>query len=198
MLLRSFHHQVVTSVRSDDFTTRIDQFKSHGFGLHKYTTPDIKSPTPSSPFPKTPSFLLISQHVRCIHSQFRQPLVQRSGYYQHSSLHQRKLGRWIHWIHHRVRYPVPNTYIHLIGLLSVHNPTTGKVLTKVSEGTAKDVDLAVDAAEKAFETTWGHNTSGSKRAALLNKLANIMEAHFDELCAVEALDNGSVSLSYLI
>ena len=79
---------------------------------------------------------------------------------------------------------------------SVLNPSTGKVLTKVSEGTVKDVDLAVDAAQKAFDTTWGHNISGFKRGALLNKLADIMESCFDELCAVEALDNGLASLSY--
>lgn len=76
--------------------------------------------------------------------------------------------------------------------LSVLNPTTGKLLAKVSEGTAKDVDLAVAAAQRAFDTTWGLNTPGDQRAVLLNKLADIMQANFDELCAVEALDNGAV------
>lgn len=82
--------------------------------------------------------------------------------------------------------------------LSVLNPSTGKPVTKVSEGTAKDVDLAVEAAQKAFDTTWGLNVPGSKRGALLHKLASIMESRLDELCAVEALDNGSVVLSNLI
>jgi aldehyde dehydrogenase (NAD+) len=72
----------------------------------------------------------------------------------------------------------------------VYNPTNGKVLTKISEGTTKDVDLAVAAAQKAFDTTWGSNVSGSARGRLLNKLADLMEARYDELCAVEALDNG--------
>jgi aldehyde dehydrogenase (NAD+) len=67
---------------------------------------------------------------------------------------------------------------------------TGKVITKVSEATAKDVDLAVEAAHKAFETTWGLNVSGAQRAALLNKLADLMIQHKDELAAIEALDNG--------
>jgi len=74
--------------------------------------------------------------------------------------------------------------------IDVYNPTNGKVLTKISEGTVKDVDLAVAAAQKAFDTTWGSNVSGSARGRLLNKLADLMEARYDELCAVEALDNG--------
>ncbi|KAF9644016.1 NAD-dependent aldehyde dehydrogenase, partial [Thelephora ganbajun] len=74
--------------------------------------------------------------------------------------------------------------------IDVVNPSNGKLLTKVSEGTAKDVDLAVAAAQKAFDTVWGSHCPGSRRGKLLNKLADIMESRFDELCAVEALDNG--------
>jgi acyl-CoA reductase-like NAD-dependent aldehyde dehydrogenase len=72
----------------------------------------------------------------------------------------------------------------------VINPTNGKIITQVSEGTAKDVDLAVEAAQKASDTTWGNHIPGSQRGKLLNKLADLMESRFDELCAVEALDNG--------
>ncbi|KAI6156123.1 aldehyde dehydrogenase [Pisolithus thermaeus] len=74
--------------------------------------------------------------------------------------------------------------------IDVVNPTDSKVITSVSEGTQKDVDLAVDAAEKAFETTWGLNCPGNKRGLLLNKLASLMEEHTDELAALETLDNG--------
>ncbi|KAI6146136.1 aldehyde dehydrogenase [Pisolithus tinctorius] len=74
--------------------------------------------------------------------------------------------------------------------IDVVNPTNGKVITSVSEGTPKDVDLAVEAGEKAFETTWGLNYPGNKRGLLLNKLASLMEEHTDELAALEALDNG--------
>jgi len=81
---------------------------------------------------------------------------------------------------------------------SVLNPTNGKLLTKVSEGSPKDVDLAVAAAQKAFDTVWGTHSSAAQRSSLLNKLADIMESRFNELCAVEALDNGSSFLSYLI
>jgi aldehyde dehydrogenase (NAD+) len=79
-----------------------------------------------------------------------------------------------------------------VPVFSVFNPATEKLLTKVSEATAKDVNLAVEAARKAFDTTWGPNAPGAVRAALLNKLADAMEALYDLFCAVEALDNGPV------
>ncbi|KAH8827618.1 aldehyde dehydrogenase domain-containing protein [Flagelloscypha sp. PMI_526] len=74
--------------------------------------------------------------------------------------------------------------------IDIINPTNGKVLTTIAEGTPKDVDRAVLAAEKAFETTWGLNASGATRRDLLNKLADLMQRDFDEICAIEALDNG--------
>ncbi|KAI0791842.1 aldehyde dehydrogenase [Abortiporus biennis] len=74
--------------------------------------------------------------------------------------------------------------------IDVINPTTGKAVTKISEGTPADVDIAVKAAQDAFDTVWGLNAPGAKRCALLNKLANLMEDHFDEFAALEALDNG--------
>ncbi|KAJ7691189.1 aldehyde dehydrogenase domain-containing protein [Mycena rosella] len=74
--------------------------------------------------------------------------------------------------------------------IDVINPTTGKLITKVAEATAADVDTAVKAAQKALDTTWGLNASGAQRAELLQKLARLMEENVDELCALEALDNG--------
>jgi len=74
--------------------------------------------------------------------------------------------------------------------IEVLNPTNGKVITKVAEGFSQDVDKAVIAARKAFDTTWGLNVSGAERGQLLNNLANLMEKHKGELSALEALDNG--------
>ncbi|KAG8907597.1 aldehyde dehydrogenase (NAD(P)(+)) ald5 [Tulasnella sp. 403] len=74
--------------------------------------------------------------------------------------------------------------------ISVVNPTTGKEICQVSEGTAKDVNLAVKAAHKAFTTTWGLNCPGSERGRLMLKLADLMDQNADELAALEALDNG--------
>jgi aldehyde dehydrogenase (NAD+) len=64
------------------------------------------------------------------------------------------------------------------------------VFTAIAEGTAKDVDRAVAAAKRAYETSWGLKASGSRRGELLNKLADLMERYSDELAALEALDNG--------
>ena len=66
----------------------------------------------------------------------------------------------------------------------------GSLITKVSEATSKDVDRAVEAAQKTFDTVWGLNTPGKVRAELMNKLALAMEACADELAALDALDNG--------
>jgi aldehyde dehydrogenase (NAD+) len=74
--------------------------------------------------------------------------------------------------------------------IDVVNPTNGKVITKVSEATEEDVDIAVEAAQKAFETTWGLNAAGCVRADLLWKLAQLMERDRQELAALEAFDNG--------
>jgi len=74
--------------------------------------------------------------------------------------------------------------------IDVINPTTGKVITQVTEGTKEDVDEAVKAAEKAFKTTWGENVSGQTRGKHLIKLAELVERDADVLAALESLDNG--------
>ncbi|EMD41319.1 hypothetical protein CERSUDRAFT_120461 [Gelatoporia subvermispora B] len=74
--------------------------------------------------------------------------------------------------------------------IDVINPTDGKTIASISEGTPKDVDIAVDAAQKAYDTVWGLNCPGNERARLLNKLADLLIEHSDEFAALEALDNG--------
>ena len=64
------------------------------------------------------------------------------------------------------------------------------MVTSIAEGTATDVDHAVSAAKRAFETSWGLKVPGARRGELLNKLADLIEQHADELAALEALDNG--------
>ena len=74
--------------------------------------------------------------------------------------------------------------------LSVINPSTGKLITKISEGTADDVNTAVKAAQHAFDTVYGLNMPGRDRGLLLNKLADLVESNVDAIASVEALDNG--------
>ena len=75
-------------------------------------------------------------------------------------------------------------------MLSVYNPTTGEVLVKIPEGLAADVEVALDAAHNAFNTTWGLNIPGFERGKLLMKIATLMERDIDILASLESLDNG--------
>src|SRR3954453_8487291 len=69
------------------------------------------------------------------------------------------------------------------------NPATGEVVAEVPRSSAEDVDRAVDAAEKAFFGDW-RNTTPAERFARLNRLADVIEEHRDELGELEALNVG--------
>jgi aldehyde dehydrogenase (NAD+) len=70
------------------------------------------------------------------------------------------------------------------------NPATGDVICQVAEGDQADIDLAVKAARKAFESGPWPKMNPGDRSRLLNKLADAVEANKDELAALESLDNG--------
>jgi phenylacetaldehyde dehydrogenase len=70
------------------------------------------------------------------------------------------------------------------------NPATGETLARVAEGDKEDVNRAVKAARKAFETGPWHAMTQSARAKLMWKLADLIDANTDELAQIEALDNG--------
>ncbi|KAG1806904.1 aldehyde dehydrogenase domain-containing protein [Suillus plorans] len=78
----------------------------------------------------------------------------------------------------------PNDLIHLV------NPATEETICTVAAGSVKDIDIAVAAARKAFNTTWGKNVTGFERSKLLNKLADLIERDQDILAEVESLNNG--------
>ncbi|CAG8504029.1 3468_t:CDS:2 [Paraglomus occultum] len=69
------------------------------------------------------------------------------------------------------------------------NPSTGKVITTVAEATPNDIDIAVNAAENAFEKVW-KQVSSSERGRLLYKLIELIRRDFEILAAIESLDNG--------
>jgi aldehyde dehydrogenase (NAD+) len=70
------------------------------------------------------------------------------------------------------------------------NPATGETICQVAEGDKADIDLAVKAARKAFESRAWSKMSAAERGRLLHKLADAVESHKDELAALETLDNG--------
>jgi aldehyde dehydrogenase len=67
-------------------------------------------------------------------------------------------------------------------------PVTGKVFTEVARGNAQDVDRAVEAAWRAFDT-WG-KTSATERAVILNRIADRMEQNLEMLAVAETWENG--------
>lgn len=70
------------------------------------------------------------------------------------------------------------------------NPASGELLAHVALANATDVDLAVDSARTAFESSpWGR-MNPDERGKLLWKLADLIEVHADELAELETLDNG--------
>jgi phenylacetaldehyde dehydrogenase len=71
-----------------------------------------------------------------------------------------------------------------------HDPATGEALASVAEGDRADVDRAVAAARRAFESGSWPKMSPSERGRLLWKLADLLEQHLDEFAELESLDNG--------
>jgi betaine-aldehyde dehydrogenase len=68
------------------------------------------------------------------------------------------------------------------------NPTTGEVFGSAPVSGAADVDRAYRVADEAF-ATWGNSTPSERQAALL-KIADAIEAHADELVALESENTG--------
>ena len=65
---------------------------------------------------------------------------------------------------------------------------TGKPFTEVAASTAIDIEVALDAAHKA-KGPWA-DASLAQRAAVLNKVADVMEANLEMLAVAESWDNG--------
>jgi len=70
------------------------------------------------------------------------------------------------------------------------NPATEEVIAEVAEGDAADIDLAVKAARKAFDSGSWRKTDARDRGILINRLADLIEKNIDELAGLETLDNG--------
>ncbi|HEY3719069.1 MAG TPA: aldehyde dehydrogenase family protein, partial [Roseiarcus sp.] len=69
-------------------------------------------------------------------------------------------------------------------------PAEGAVFASIAAGDKADIDLAVVAAHKAFETgAWGRLTA-VERGRLLLKLGRLIEEHSEELARLEARDTG--------
>lgn len=68
------------------------------------------------------------------------------------------------------------------------NPALGKVYSQIPDSDAKDVESAVEAANKAFPM-WS-NMPASERSNILLKIAEGIDQHFEALSKAESEDNG--------
>lgn len=73
------------------------------------------------------------------------------------------------------------------------NPSNEEVLAKAAQGNSHDVDTAVQAARKALKV-W-NGMRAADRAKILYRLADLMEAHQDELIMLETLNAGKTIAS---
>ena len=72
----------------------------------------------------------------------------------------------------------------------VYNPSTGEVIARCAAGDKADIDAAVHAARRAFESGPWSQITPSERGRLLWKLGDLLEEHGDEFAELETLDNG--------
>lgn len=72
----------------------------------------------------------------------------------------------------------------------VYDPATDQVVAKVAEGDAADVDLAVAAARRAFDSGPWSKMTASQRSQIIWKIGDLIEENADELAAMETIDNG--------
>lgn len=91
-------------------------------------------------------------------------------------------SRYENWIGGEWVAPVKGQYFEDI------TPVTGKPFAEVARGTAEDIELALDAAHKAAPA-WG-KTSAAERAAVLNRIADKIDANLEMLAVAESWDNG--------
>ncbi len=91
-------------------------------------------------------------------------------------------SRYEHWIGGEWVKPAKGMYFEDI------SPVNGKPFAEVARGTAEDIEAALDAAHKAAPA-WGR-ASTTERAAVLNRIADVIDANLELLAVAETWDNG--------
>lgn len=75
--------------------------------------------------------------------------------------------------------------------LASFNPFTGQPWAEIPDASAADVASAVESAHRAFRDTW-RRTPGVARAAMMLKLASLIEGAADRMSLIESQDNGKI------
>ncbi len=73
-----------------------------------------------------------------------------------------------------------------------YNPYTAKPWSLVARGGAEDVDRAVEAASRAFNTGEWPKLNPTQRGALLRRVADLLAANAQRLAEIEVKDNGKL------
>jgi betaine-aldehyde dehydrogenase len=77
----------------------------------------------------------------------------------------------------------------------VINPANGETIAEMPLSTEEDVNRAVEAAKRAFDS-WSNTTPGERGTALL-KLADLIEEHAEEIADLESADAGKPRQAFL-
>ncbi len=72
----------------------------------------------------------------------------------------------------------------------VFNPATGEVIAHCASGGAEDINRAVAAARRAFESSGWRRMTPSERGKMIWRLGDLILANADELAELESIDNG--------
>ncbi|WP_431035874.1 aldehyde dehydrogenase family protein [Streptomyces sp. P6-2-1] len=89
-----------------------------------------------------------------------------------------------HFIDGREEAPADGTSLPTI------DPTTEQKLTDIAVGGRTDVDRAVAAARRAFEAPSWAALAPERRSRVLHQIAEVIEAHAEELATLDSLDMG--------
>lgn len=73
-----------------------------------------------------------------------------------------------------------------------YDPYTGQPWARVAKGNPDDVERAVQAAHRAFQSPAWRGLSASGRGALLRKLGDLVATHAERLGRIETRDNGKL------
>ncbi|HYD19023.1 MAG TPA: aldehyde dehydrogenase [Patescibacteria group bacterium] len=91
-------------------------------------------------------------------------------------------GRILNFIGGELREPLSREY------LDCENPATGEIYAQVPDSGAEDLEVAVSAAHDAA-AGW-RDLGAERRATIMHKLADLIEARLEEFALAESVDNG--------
>src|SRR5438045_7561734 len=91
---------------------------------------------------------------------------------------------------HKIRNFIDGQFVKPIGGKYLDNiePATGKPYSQVADSDARDVDLAVSAADKAF-AGWSKKPA-AERSRILLRIADLIERDLEKFARAESIDTG--------